>query len=390
MTHARSADAWRGALGGGALRIALPPFLASKLIGVLVPMATVWARSTGVGIPPASRFLTPFALWDGVTYTRIAAHGYPSGPLDLAPGSSGQLWSRFPGYPLLVHLVSYVVPQTVVAAIVVSAAAELVALYFLAKLILLERDGDEGSARFGCWALAVFPYAVYLTTAYTESSFLAASIAALYLSRRGRDGAAAVAAGAAIFIHVSGLALVPALAVEHLWRRRGRPGWGLVPIAASLVALLLFVLWAWRLSGDPLAYVHEVESASFDRLPAWPWSGASTTWASFTHGGGGNSFIFGMEMLFGTGALLGILSMALRWREIPASFTVYAAGVWVLSASVIYWLGMPRLMMTVAPFYLLLADLTRGRPRVRSVMLAASAGWMGFIAMLVATGQFVA
>ena len=63
------------------------------------------------------------------------------------------------------HLLGYLVPSTIAAGIVVSAAAELIALVFLADLILLERD-DEASARFACWALAVFPYAVYLTAVY--------------------------------------------------------------------------------------------------------------------------------------------------------------------------------------------------------------------------------
>lgn len=283
------ASRWAGVRRrAGVLRIAVPPFVASKLIGVLVPMLTVWVRGTGAGLPVASTLLRPFALWDGAAFTEIAQQGYPSGPLDLGAGAPGHLWAYFPGYPLLVHLLGYLVPSTIAAGIVVSAAAELIALVFLAKLILLER-GDEASARFACWALAVFPYAVYLTAVFSESTFLAATTASLYYMRRGRDGRASVAAAIAMLVRITGVALIPALIVDHLVRRRGRPGRGLIAILSSLLAPLLFVAYAWRSTGDPLAYLHVERSASFNRLFAWPWDGARATFASFVGGPGGTA-----------------------------------------------------------------------------------------------------
>jgi hypothetical protein len=371
------------------LGIALPPFVASKAIGVLVPLLTVWARSGGLGTPPASTFLHAFAQWDGSAYARIAALGYPSGPLSTAIGNPDYVWARFPGYPLLVHVVGYVVPQTVAAGMLVSTIGELVALVFLAKLVLGE-GRSPADARFACWTLAVFPYAFYMTAVYTEGAFLAFTLACLYWMRRGHDGRASLAAAGAIFIHVTGVALVPALVVDHLLRRRGRPGWGLVAIAASLLALGAFALWAWLLTGDPLAYVRIVQSASFNRLFAWPWAGARTTWDNAVHGQGGNSFIFGMEVIFGVFWLGVVAWMAWWWRRIAPSLTVFAAGAWLLSACVVYWLGMPRLMMTAAPVYLAFVEVTRRRPGVRPLWVGVSAGWMGFLCALAATGHFVA
>ena len=384
------ASRWAGVRRrAGVLRIAVPPFVASKLIGVLVPMLTVWVRGTGAGLPVASTLLRPFALWDGAAFTEIAQQGYPSGPLDLGAGAPGHLWAYFPGYPLLVHLLGYLVPSTIAAGIVVSAAAELIALVFLAKLILLER-GDEASARFACWALAVFPYAVYLTAVFSESTFLAATTASLYYMRRGRDGRASVAAAIAMLVRITGVALIPALIVDHLVRRRGRPGRGLIAILSSLLAPLLFVAYAWRSTGDPLAYLHVERSASFNRLFAWPWDGARATFASFVGGPGGNSFVFGMEMLFGVAGLVAVIWLAWHWRTVAPALTVFAAVAWLMSTSLIYWLSVPRYEMTVVPIYLALADVTRRHPRSRPVLIAVSAGWMGFLATLMATGQFVA
>jgi hypothetical protein len=373
----------------GVLRIALPPFAAGKLIGLLVPMLTAWVRNPGVGLPPGSSLLQPFALWDGAAFTEIAQQGYPGGTLNLALGAPGHLWAYLPGFPLLVHIASYLVPDTIAAGILVNIFGELIALVFLAKLVLAER-GEEASARFACWALALFPYAVFLTADYSESTFLAAATASLYYMRRGRDGRAAVAAGLAMLVRITGIALVPALIVDHLIRRRGRPGRGLIAILLSPVSLLLFGGYAWLRTGTPLAWEQAEHSASFDRNFAWPWDGARATLQSFTGGTGGNSFVFGMELLFGVAGLLAVLWMAWHWRTIAPSLTVFAAVAWLMGTSVVYWLSVPRYEMTVVPIYLALADITRDRPRARSVILAVSAGWMGFLATLLASGQFVA
>jgi len=371
----------------GVLRIVLPPFAASKLIGLLLPMLPVWARAPGPSPPSRSALLQPFALWDGAAFSQIARQGYPSGPLSLAVGSAGHLWAYFPGYPLLVHITAFVVPNTIVAGIVVSAIAELIGLVFLAKLILLER-GDEPAARFACWALAVFPYAVYLTAVFSESTFLAAATASLYYMRRGKDGRASIAAAIAMLVRVTGVALVPALIVDHLLRRRGRPGRGLIAILATPLSPLLFVAYGWFSTGNPLVYLQVERSASFNRIFAWPWDGARATFQSFVDGPYG--FVFGMELIFGIAGLIAVLWLAWHWRIVAPSLTVFAAVAWLMSTSLIYWLSVPRYEMSVVPIYLALADVTRGHPRSRSVLIAVSAGWMGFLATLMATGQFVA
>jgi len=384
------AGAWKSAAREArVLRIVLPPFAASKLIGLLVPMLTVWVRGTGAGLPSGSALLQPFALWDGGAFTEIAQRGYPSGPVNLAVGAGGHLWAYFPGYPLLVHVAAFVVPNTILAGIVVSAIGELIGLVFLAKLILLER-GDEASARFACWALAVFPYAVFLTAVFSESTFLAATTVSLYYMRRGKDGRASIAAAVAMLVRITGVALIPALVVDHLIRRHGRPGRGLIAILATPLSPLLFVAYGWLATGNPLVYLQVERSASFNRVFAWPWDGARATFQSFVQGINGDSFVFGMELLFGVAGLIAVLWLAWHWRTVAPSLTVFAAVAWLMSTALIYWLSVPRYEMTVVPIYLALADVTQRHPQSRTVLIAVSAAWMGFLATLMATGQFVA
>ena len=164
------------------------------------------------------------------------------------------------------------------------------------------------------------------------------------------------------------------------------PGPGLAAILASLLAPLLFLGYGGLTTGDLLASVHVEQSASFNRLLAWPWDGARSTFDSFVNGPGGNSWVFGMELLFGIAGLVAVLWMAWNWRTFAPSLTVFSAVAWIMGTSLIYWLSVPRYEMTVVPIYLALADVTHRRPGIRPVLIAVSAAWMGMVATLAATG----
>jgi len=368
------------------LRLVLPPFVAGKLVALLVPMLTVW--STSPGPVTYAALLRPFASWDAATYLDIAQNGYPSGSLDLTPGHPGHLWGFFPGVPLLVRIVHVVIPDWVSAGVLVNVVTELVALYFLAKLVLLER-GDEDSARFSVWLLALFPYAVFLTAVYTEAPFLAAATASLYYMRRGQNLNACYGAAIAMAMRISGVALIPALLIEYLRRRHWRPGAGLVPIAASVLPILLFAWYAQHLTGDGFAYQHVQQSASYgNRTTSWPWTALWNTWQIASGASGGSSYIFTMEVLFGVAAFVLLVFLTLRWRRYPPSLTAFGWVAWLLPATLTYWLGMPRYEMTLVPGYLLAADLTRRRPGLRMPILVVSCGWMAFVASSLATGRY--
>jgi hypothetical protein len=369
------------------LRLVLPPFVAGKLVTLLVPMLTVWSSSSG----PVSYadLVRPFGSWDGESYRAIAEHGYPGGPLDLTPGHPGHLWAFLPGYPMLLRAAMVVIPDATTAGLLVSAACELIALVFLAKLVLHERHGDTTAAQTSAWLLVLYPYAVFLTAVYTESPFLAAATASLYFMRRGDHIHASVLAAVAVCFRITGLALVPALLVEYLLRRRLRPDARVLACALPFVPLLLYAWYAHATTGDTLAYWHVEQSASFNRMTAWPWDGARATY-NLMLGGGANGFIFGMELLFGILGAVAIAYLVLHRDEIAPSLIVFAGFVWVISISLVYWLSVPRYTMAMVPMYLAGADAITRLPWLRLPALAALAGWMGFVSTLLGTGRFVA
>jgi hypothetical protein len=375
------------------LRLVLPAFIAGKLVSLLAPMLTVWSQTAAPGHPTYTDLLNPFGGWDGDAYKQVAEHGYPSGPLDLTPDDlghhhSGHLWAFFPGYPMLLRAAMLFFPDATTAGVIVNSLGELVALIFLARLALHELSGDTESAAFSVWLLALYPYAVFLTAVYTEGPFLAATVASLYYMRRGQHWRACILAAVATTIRITGLALIPALLLEYLLRRRWRPQADVVAVLLPAVPLLLFLWFAHASTGDTFAFWHAEQSASFNRFTSWPWNGLQATWDA-ARGGGRYSYLYAMELLFGVLGLAAVVYLVTRWREISPSLTVYAAAVWVLSVSYTSWLSVPRYLMAMVPVFLAGAVLTRGRPQLRTSILVVSAGWMGFVSTLFGLGVFV-
>ncbi len=375
-----------------ALRAALPPFVAAKIVAFLVPVLVVWSTTDIPGHPGYQDIVGTFSFWDGAHYISIAEHGYPGGPLDLIPNHSGFVWGFFPGLPILLRAGMFIFRDATTTGILISIAGEFLALFFLARLVLLERHGDEGTARFACWMLAFFPSAVFLSLVYTESVFMAAAIASLYYMRRGSNTRACVAAAVAGAVRITGLVLVPVLLVEYLSRRRGRPRRGVIAIAATVTPVLVFCWYAWHLTGNAFAYMASQQSASFgNRLFAAPWAGLWRT-LEIAHGNEPSSYnyIFISDALWGMAGLLALWYFAVNWRRFAPSLTLFSGGVWLLATSLTYWTSLMRYEIAFIPIYLAAADLWRRRPQTATVVLAVSAAWMVFATYTFVTGRFVA
>src|SRR5438874_2735554 len=184
-------------------------------------------------------FTDVWARWDSVFFVRIAEHGYDSTSAAF-----------YPLYPALVAGLGRVFfGHYVVAGVVVSLAAA-AGVFLLLYRVAEERLGTGGAQRTVLY-LAIFPTALFLQAVYSESLYLLLVLGAFVLAERGRFGAAGVVTGLAILTRVTGVALLPALAVLA-WRARERrrafAGLALaVPVAAAYPLLL------WQQVCDPWA-----------------------------------------------------------------------------------------------------------------------------------------
>jgi hypothetical protein len=381
-----------------ALRLALPAFLTGKAVSFLVGWLAVWSGRHAPGFPSFSSLADAFSSWDGDNYRTIAAHGYPPGPLSLRAGAPSHLWGFFPGLPMAVHALAYVLVNVVLSALVVNAVCELVALVFLVRLVQLER-GDEEHARTAAWLLALQPYAIFLTVFYTEAPFLAAATAALYWMRRAGPGdhlRACAVGGLATAVRITGLALVLPLLLERLTRRRWRPDWELGLIALVPLPLLLFMLYASARTGDASAYFHihsDSESYGMRHLTD-PWTGLVNTWdAAVNLTAVDNGYVFGLEVFFGVVATVLVAiqwaATCWRWPRIAPSLALYSTGVLLPAICLTFWAGLARYTMTMVPVYILAADLLRARPALRIPVIATSGALMAYGTAILLGGRYL-
>ncbi|HKP53092.1 MAG TPA: glycosyltransferase family 39 protein [Chloroflexia bacterium] len=148
-------------------------------------------------------------VYDTSIYTQIADNGYDSDPDFLT--------AFFPGYPLLIKLVSiFLLGNSLLAAIVVSNIAALIFFWYLYRLV--EADYGEAVAKRAVIISAVFPTSFFLFMGYTEAPLLAFTVAAFYYARQHKWWLAGVLAGGAALIKQPGVLLIVPLGYMY-WKQ---------------------------------------------------------------------------------------------------------------------------------------------------------------------------
>ena len=223
---------------------------------------------------PAGWVLDRLIVWDSTYFVRIAQHGYNS------PGTSCCDQAFFPGYPLTIRALTPLFGDARIAALAIPLVAGAVAAMLLWRITVDEFGTPAG--RHAVALLAVAPYGIFLSLAYSESLFLALALAAWYSARRQRWWWAGVAASAAALVRVNGVFIAVALAV--MWiavRRRDRA----TPRSAPLALLLPFAsagAYLWYVQSRSWPSWTQAQSSAWDRRVGWPWDGFAWSWRWLT------------------------------------------------------------------------------------------------------------
>jgi Mannosyltransferase (PIG-V) len=343
-----------------------------------------------------------WARWDSVWFLRIAEHGYGK--------AHGVAAAFYPLYPLTLAVVGRAFGgHYVLAGIVVSLAATLGSFALLYRLAE-PRLGADGARRAVLY-LAVFPTALFLQAVYSESLFLVLVLAAFLLAERGRWLGAGAATGLAVLTRISGVALLPALAVLA-WRRP--PAERRRALASLCLAPAIFAAYPLYLGldrGDWLAFARSQGFWNRHLSGAGPlggiWDGARAAWAGVRQLVSGSHTHYYWAPVRDTDpmrvaavnleafaflALLVALTV-IAWRRFGAPYGLFAAVSLAIPLSVPSerWplLSLPRFGVVLFPCFLALATLG-GRPRVHTAILVASSIMLGVAVTQWALWQWVA
>jgi 4-amino-4-deoxy-L-arabinose transferase-like glycosyltransferase len=148
-------------------------------------------------------------IYDTRHYVTIAQYGYEADP--------DYLTAFFPGYPLLIRLVSIpLFGHSLLAAIMVANISALMFFWYFYRLV--EADYGEIIAKRAVILSAVFPTSFFLFLGYTEPPLMAFMAAAFYYGRQHKWWLAGVLAGCAALTKQSGVFLTLPLAYMY-WRQ---------------------------------------------------------------------------------------------------------------------------------------------------------------------------
>jgi hypothetical protein len=324
----------------------LAPFLLTRVLTTIVALAAVAlfpspTTCPDVCHPSTNPLLDAATRWDAKAYVDIAHEGYGAVPANNA---------YFPLYPLLMRVLAAPLGGSddayLVAGLVISNLALLIALLYLVRLVAI--DHDAAAALRAALYLLVFPTSVFLSVVYPESLLIALSIGAVYHARQGqwvRSGA--LGALAALTRPFIGAAVALPIAIEAYQRSGVRAA-----IASAAPAALALVGWLavlWRVTGDPKAIL--TAEANWGVGPSVPFAAILDLFDPRVYG-----FPY---LVLGLTLIIGAL-VVLSWRFLRPSLAAYATVVFLISIATGSLTSSPRYYLSVFPAFMVLAIVARG------------------------------
>lgn len=184
-------------------------------------------------------------------YIEIAHLGYARRPFTAEKQTN---WAFFPLFPLLLRLASTLTGEYVFTGMALSGIFFFSALVLLHKTVL-EFGLSDADADRAVFYLAAFPVSYFFSLGMTESLFLMLVVGSFYAAKREMWWAAALLGALAAATRVTGVLLLPALAVLY-WQtyRTFRVRRNFLTLLLIPTGLLAFIEFLYRITGNPLAF----------------------------------------------------------------------------------------------------------------------------------------
>ncbi|MEM2969511.1 MAG: glycosyltransferase family 39 protein [Candidatus Bathyarchaeia archaeon] len=328
---------------------------------------------------PLAILMRQFCRWDSPHYIDIAKNWY------VNVGEQRFFIVFFPLYPLLIRLTTFDWEYVNLSALLVSNLSSIIAVIYLFKLVKL--DFEDDAAKRAVFYLSIFPTAYFLCATYAESLFLALAVACMYCARLGRWSLAGLLGMLASLTRITGLSLLPALAIEYLSQR----GWKLKDLDAKLLwsgltlaGFLIYLAINYQVMGNFFTFM-EVEKTHWHQTID-PLLGLKRAWELTTSAAFPNNLTLGAAQLtFAALGLLGIIGGFLS--RLRPSYNAYMLFAWAMSISTGWWISIPRYMLILFPLFILLSLFTRRR-RINLVVAFTFLTLLCFFTVLFSGGEW--
>ncbi|MCL5409292.1 MAG: hypothetical protein M1607_00350 [Patescibacteria group bacterium] len=316
-----------------------------------------------------------WANFDGSHYLSIVNYGY------------GQFeYAFFPGYPVAVWLVSRILPDPLLVALLVSNVAALIFVYLLYKLWLLDYSSKEVNKSL--FLLLAFPTAFFLGAVYSESLFLCFAVGSFYAVRKHNYLLAGFLGILATTTRLVGIMLIPALLI--LWYQQKQKIKSLWAILAIGLGILLVMMWNWWQTGDLLYFFHVQPMFGAQRsggqivlLPQTIYRYFKiflTTPFSLTLITAVEEFVLTLGVL---------LLLIVKYKKINLAYLIFSLGVLLLPTLTGTLSSMPRYLLAAFPLFPLLGSFLNNKFSYRAVIFLLAI-WQIINLALFVNGYWVA
>ncbi len=287
--------------------------------------------------------LSFLANWDGANYLAIASHGYVS----------ANQTNFFPLYPMLIYLFHFILFSPLYSALIISWVSLVGAVFFYIKISgrLFNVKGASEKLR-AALVFILFPPAIWLLAAYTESLFAFLALGAIYFSLSKRYLLAGLMLMLANAAHVDGvfvLALVAMIMIEE------RAGWWriLATGVTGFLGLAGYMLYLSARYRNPLSFVTAQRQHG---------------WLEHSLGSLAGDFSF-VHLLF----LLLLIAGAIYWWKKRKSFSIYCLLFVLVPLVGGQFGGFERYCLMAFPVPLMLYSFFRQKTTAYSIIIAISA-----------------
>lgn len=313
--------------------------------------------------------------WDAPHYLHIAENGYTN------IGDPRNFIVFLPLFPLLVSILSFLSLSPLLASLLLSNMFFVLAGILFYKFMRL--DYSEVVSKRAVIALSIFPTAYFFSAPYPESLFFLVTIGSFYLARKEKWGSAGALAGLATLTRPFGILVVISLIVELISTTNRNIKSVILIVLPTILAAGMYLLINQTVIGDPFGF-QKILAENWSKHFASPITGVLASWhIAFSGSISSYTLMIGWaEAITTTIALLLIPVTFICLRRSQAVYYMLAV---LLFSSTSFILSSPRYLLSIPPFFTLLAIITSKHFRVWQLM---SIGLLFYFALTFVIGSW--
>ncbi len=332
---------------------------------LIVFASLVYSFLEGRPIDVIGNFNDVWYKWDTRHFLYIAEHGYPKF------GELKTILVYYPMYPFIVRGMNLLFDNYFISAVFVSFVFLVVACIYLYKLALLE-FGDRVTAKDSVKYLLLFPLSLFASMAYTESTFIAFSIACFYYVRRQLWFVAGVFGMFAAITRNQGILLFAPFVYEavRVTIEQNRFGYKLSIsgyVARFTSPLLILCGFACYLAVNKGVSGEWFQFLEYQKVN---WGQEAMFFADnianiYNRVGNGSSMMAMGTWIPSVSVFVFCLGMMLcMTRVLPTAYVIYSVLFFIVSYSPSWLISGARYMFALFPVYMVLARLIYGRRQI--------------------------